>query len=40
MHLALQKQDWATFAKLYNGPAYKKNNYDSKLANAYARYQH
>lgn len=39
MHNALKKQDWETFAKLYNGVAYKKNSYDSKLANAYARYQ-
>lgn len=39
MHAALKKQDWETFAKLYNGIAYKKNNYDSKLANAYARYK-
>lgn len=39
IHNALKKQDWETFAKLYNGVAYKKNSYDSKLANAYARYK-
>lgn len=38
MHTALQKKDWEKFASLYNGPAYKRHNYDSKLANAYARY--
>ena len=38
MHAALQKKDWEKFASLYNGPAYKRHNYDSKLANAYARY--
>lgn len=35
---ALQAKDWAAFAERYNGKAYKKNNYDAKLANAYARY--
>lgn len=39
MHAALKKHDWAAFAKRYNGPAYQKNNYDAKLANAYRRYQ-
>lgn len=38
MLAALQKHDWAGFARRYNGPAYKRNNYDSKLANAYARF--
>lgn len=38
MHTALQKHDWAKFAAAYNGPAYKRNHYDSKLANAHARY--
>lgn len=32
---ALKKQDWAGFAVRYNGPAYKRNNYDDKLKNAY-----
>ncbi|OHX20444.1 N-acetylmuramidase domain-containing protein [Chromobacterium sphagni] len=34
---ALQAKRWADVAKLYNGPAYKENLYDSKLAAAYAR---
>lgn len=34
----LQIKDWASFAKGYNGPAYKQNNYDIKLANAYLKY--
>lgn len=33
---AAKKRDWATFARLYNGPGYKTNKYDTKLANAYA----
>lgn len=36
LHTALKAQDWAAFAKGYNGPGYKKNRYDSKLAEAYA----
>ena len=35
---ALQAKDWATFARLYNGPAYEKNQYDRKLAEAYLYY--
>jgi murein L,D-transpeptidase YcbB/YkuD len=35
---ALRKHDWAGFARSYNGPAYKRNAYDAKLAAAYARY--
>ena len=34
---ALKALDWAEFARLYNGPAYAKNQYDRKLAKAYAR---
>ena len=33
---ALQTADWATFARLYNGPDYAKNQYDVKLAKAFA----
>jgi len=33
---ALQTLDWPTFARLYNGPDYKKNDYDTKMAGAYA----
>lgn len=36
IHLALKNKDWAKFAKLYNGPDYLKNKYDTKLAEAYA----
>lgn len=35
---ALRKKDWASFAKKYNGPGYAQNKYDTKLANAYAKY--
>lgn len=37
LHTALREQDWATFAKIYNGPSYAKNKYDVKLAEAYKR---
>lgn len=37
MHEALKAKDWKEFARRYNGPAYEKNNYDVKLADAYAR---
>ena len=32
MYKALQQEDFQTFARLYNGPAYATNNYDTKLA--------
>lgn len=35
----LKKKDWAGFAKRYNGPGYKQNKYDTKMANAYAKYK-
>lgn len=34
MHGALRIGDWASFASLYNGPAYAQNQYDTKLAAA------
>jgi len=34
---SLQNKQWATFAKGYNGPQYAQNNYDTKLAAAYAQ---
>ena len=34
----LQRQDWAGFARVYNGPAFRQNKYDEKLAAAYARF--
>jgi hypothetical protein len=36
MHEALKEMRWADFARKYNGPAYAKNRYDQKLAEAYA----
>lgn len=33
---AVRNKDWAVAARIYNGPAYKKNNYDVKLAQAYS----
>lgn len=33
---AAKRKNWATFAKHYNGPDYRANQYDTKLANAYA----
>lgn len=35
----LKEKNWAAFAKRYNGPAYAKNKYDIKLADAYERYK-
>lgn len=37
---ALQAKDWATFARLYNGPAYAQNEYDKKLVSAYEEFSH
>ena len=34
---ALRRQDWAGFARGYNGAAYAENKYDTKLAAAYAK---
>lgn len=34
MHASLKRADWATFAMMYNGTGYKKNNYDTRLAAA------
>ncbi|MDH4186085.1 MAG: N-acetylmuramidase domain-containing protein [Nitrospira sp.] len=34
----LKRQDWAAFARGYNGEDFKKNRYDEKLALAHARY--
>lgn len=35
---ALRTHDWHAFARGYNGKGYRKNNYHTKLANAYARW--
>lgn len=34
----IQSKSWEAFAKAYNGPRYKENEYDTKLAKAYAKY--
>ncbi|WP_227458713.1 N-acetylmuramidase domain-containing protein [Cupriavidus pauculus] len=39
LHKALKGLKWAAFASGYNGPAYKDNLYDVKLARAFARYE-
>lgn len=31
MHTALRNHDWSQFARMYNGPNFKQNNYDDKL---------
>lgn len=38
LHKAIKAKKWADVARLYNGPAYKENLYDIKLARAYDRY--
>lgn len=35
----LREQDWAEFARHYNGPAYAQNRYDERLKAAYAKYK-
>lgn len=37
LRAALAGQDWATFARLYNGPDYAANHYDEHLQAAYQR---
>lgn len=39
LHNALRAKQWATFARIYNGPGYAQNAYDQKMANAYARWK-
>lgn len=36
---ALQRQEWASFALGYNGEDFKKNEYDTRLAAAHAKYK-
>lgn len=36
---ALKALDWPAFARGYNGPAYRVNKYDEKMAAAYDRYR-
>lgn len=35
----LKNKDWEKFARGYNGPGYKENKYDTKLANSYKKYK-
>ena len=35
---ALKRRDWEAFARGYNGQAYKRHGYHTKIAAAYARY--
>lgn len=35
----LRAHNWAGFARGYNGPDYKRNDYDTKLATAYAKWK-
>ena len=39
MFNALKKDDWVTFASLYNGSGYKQNKYDTKLQLAYNKWK-
>jgi hypothetical protein len=38
LHKSLKARKWAEFAKLYNGPDYLRNLYDTKLQRAYERH--
>ncbi len=35
---AIKSKDWAEVARRYNGPSYSKNNYDTKLRDAYKKF--
>lgn len=35
LHRALKSLDWATFARIYNGPAYAKHNYHGRMSDAF-----
>ena len=35
MHTALRNRDWTAFARLYNGPDFHKNSYDTRMADAF-----
>ncbi len=37
---ALRQRNWATFARIYNGPKYKDNDYDGKMRANYQRFSH
>ena len=35
----LRNHDWAGFARAYNGPAYRKNRYDTKMRGAWLKHR-
>jgi hypothetical protein len=35
---ALKEKDWTSFSRIYNGPAYKTNKYDTKMKDAYEKF--
>lgn len=39
LHKALAAKNWESFAKLYNGPAYRLNKYDEKLKSSYQKFK-
>ncbi|MDE6637233.1 MAG: N-acetylmuramidase family protein [Muribaculaceae bacterium] len=39
MLTSLQKKDWATFARKYNGPSYAKRGYHTRMAKEYANFK-
>ncbi len=39
MQESLQKKDWKTFARKYNGPSYARRGYHTRMAKEYARYK-
>lgn len=39
LHAALKDLDWTAFAERYNGPAYARNQYDTRMAAAYDRHR-
>lgn len=38
IHEALKAQNWPEFSRRYNGPQYKRNQYDTKLAVAFEKF--
>lgn len=38
LHETLRARDWRTFARRYNGPAFARNQYDSRMASAFERW--
>ena len=38
LQTAIRARDWPEFARIYNGPAYRANKYDTKMAKAYERF--